>query len=84
MAINAACGLPWPVDWLLSGRVNTLRPALSVTVHGGGAGKGPPASFHADKCSPKLQWSDPAVAAGSGGGPAGRRGVVMPGQSGAD
>lgn len=84
MAINAACGLPWPVDRLLSGRVNTPGPALSVTVHGGGAARSPPASVRADNSSPKLRWSDPAVAAGSGVEPAGRRDVVLPSQSGPD
>lgn len=57
---------------LLSGRVNTLGPALNKChSQWGRSGLSPPARFHADNPSQTPCWSDPAVACGSGVGKVG-------------
>lgn len=54
---------------LLSGRVNTLGPALNKCHSQWGRSRpSPPARLHADNPSQNPCWSDPAVACGSGGG----------------
>lgn len=62
---------------LLSGRVNTLGPALNKCHSQWGRSRpSPPARLDADNPSQKPCWSDPAVACGSGVGKWGRSGIV--------
>lgn len=63
---------------LLSGRVNTLGPALNKCHSQWGRSRpGPPARLHADNPSQKPCWSYPAVACGSGAGKVGGGEVLL-------